>query len=91
MINRKMDDLISQARAINDDNDGFLLALSDLLNDCTEPLLQPSPDRAAAHFALERNSRAIEAVKEALVRNIRRQATVLARLERTNLKGGDDE
>lgn len=90
MINRKMDDLISQARAINDDNDGFLLALSDLLNDCTDPLLQPNPDQAVAHFALERNSRAIEAVKEALVRNIRRQATVLARLERTNLKGGEN-
>lgn len=90
MLSIKFDNLTCEAQVINRDIDGLLLALSDLLDDCTEPLAEPKHDETLALYSLKRNSRSIEAVKEALTRNVRRQATVLARLEQTNLKGGEN-
>lgn len=91
MLSIKFDNLTCEAQVINRDIDGLLLALSDLLSDCTEPLDKPKHDETLALYSLKRNSRAIEALEEALTIKVHRQDALLARLERTNLKGGEDK
>lgn len=90
MLSIKFDNLTCEAQVINRDIDGLLLALSDLLDDCTEPLAEPKHDETLALYSLKRNSRAIEALEETLNIKVHRQDALLAQLERTNLKGGEN-
>lgn len=91
MLSIKLDDLIYESQVINRNIDGLLLALSDLLDDCTEPLAKSKHDEKMALYSLVRNCKAIEALEETLKIKVHRQDALLAQLERANLKGGEDE
>lgn len=82
MNKKDFDDCINDIRVTNEDYQGFLLALSDMLDDCT------TDNTDMACFALKRDRFAIAAILTALNKNAKTQATMLDKLADTNKKDG---
>lgn len=87
MDNNEIQDLISDLQVTNEDYQGFVLALSDMLGDCSDPINHPE----FAFTALKRDCYAIAAICTALNKNARQQATMLDKLAEVNKDGDSDD